>query len=148
VSTSDIKSEQPWPNTTDIAKSELTEIIHSVKPDKKKKYISDQIGYHQTDSKKHRLPRGNSFPNEIAEEWIRAKYPEVVYLINFPRDAKTGYLDHWTPKIDIPPLDELPWAYRRCCIENLKLKERNRILQEANDRMEQKLKKKGRPKKM
>ena len=146
--TSDPKSKREWSDAADISKSELIKFILSHKPDKAWKQLWNQIDYYQTDAKKHRLPPGDSFPNEIAAKWIRAKYPDLFFLRSFPKDELTGYLDHGSPEIDIPPLDELPWAYRLCCIENLKLKDRNRKLQEANDLMEQEAKeKRGRPRK-
>ena len=145
-STPDNESEQRWPKTPHIAKSKLIELILSVNPDKKWKQIWNQIRYYQIDSTKHRLPRGDSFSNEDAEEWILAVHPELVFLSGFPKQPKTGFLDSRYFTIDVPPPDELALAYRQCRHENMVLIERNLALEKENDRLEQKLSNWGRPK--
>ncbi len=145
--TSDIKSELRWPNTPRIDKDKLIELILSVIPDKKWKQIWNQIRYHQTKSKKHRLPRGSSFPTKKAAKWIRAKYPELVCLSGFPKQPKTGFLDSRYFTIDVPPPDELALAYRQCRHENMVLMERNLALEKEIHRLKEKLNKWGRPKK-
>ena len=141
----DQKSGLAWPSADSIDKAELITLIHSERPDQTRKQVRDHIRYCQKNPQaSNPLPDRSSFDNKTAADWIRADFPDLICISGFPTYAKTGYFDNSDPEIVIPPLDELPRAYRQCCKENLRLKYQNRILEEENNRM--KLVRRGRPK--